>query len=275
MVKLLAAAALVVAAATSAGCDASLGGDQTGGNNTTDANGSGSGSNTNTNSDAAVDTPAPACANGRKVFLEFLGVTLTDDATSDATTNKARWLTTATSVVPPWRQGVANRATQIQEVVDGVKARLAQTPIDVVTTRPATGPYVMIVLGGATTGRGGTVGTIYSFATSFHDCGDATKSDVGWISDMTTGATGLAADAPTSYVADLVVGAIGWGLGLDGTTDPNNCMCGWTTVCDSAAGACTLSSSIASAVTNPGAGETACKAGTQNEVAAFSTEFCQ
>ncbi len=257
-----------------AGCDASLAG---GGSNTnrdanesTDDSGGGGGGKM----DAAIDAP-PACANGRKLFLEFLGVTLTDDATSDATTNKARWLTSASAVIPPWRQGGANRAAEIQQVIDGVKARLSGTPIEVVTTRPASGPYVMVVLGGAVTARGGTVSTVYAYAVNYHDCGDAIKNDVGWISDMTPAATGLAADAPTSYVADLVVGSVGFGLGLDGTTDGNDCLCGWTTICtDNAGTACTLSSNIASAVTNGGAGETACKMGTQNEVAAFSTEFC-
>jgi hypothetical protein len=263
MVKLWPLAALLVV-----GCDASLGG---GNSTTTDADTSmrdGGGGKM----DAALDAP-PACANGRKLFLEFLGVTLSDDANSDATTNKARWLTTTSSVIPPWRQGGANRAVEIQQVVDGVKARLANTPIEVVTTRPAAGPYVMVVLGGATTGRGGTVGTVYAYATSYHDCGDVTKNDVGWVSDMTVAAAGM--DAPTTYVADLVVGSVGWGLGLDGTTDGNDCMCAWTTSCTDNATACTLATTITSAVTNPGAGETACKSGTQNEVAAFSTEFCQ
>ena len=269
MVRLFALAALL------AGCNASLGGD--GGNVTGIDSGNGSGSGSGSGSgggfqDAAVDAP-PACANGRKLFLEFLGVTLTDDANSDATQNRARWLTNASAAVPPWRQGVSGRATQITEVVDGVKARLAQTPIEVVTTRPAAGPYVMVVLGGANLNDGGTVGTQYSFATSYHDCGDVTKSDVGWVSDMTNAVTGTG-DAPTSYVADLVVGAVGWGLGLNGTSDPAGCMCGWASNCDSAAGACQLSASIASRIDF--AGETACpNQNPQNEVAAFSTGFCQ
>jgi hypothetical protein len=267
MVKLLALAALL------AGCEASL--SPGNGNGTTDANGSGSGSG---NIDASMQMQpdaAPACANGRKLFLNFDGVTLSDAASSDATTNTARWLVnTPTATIPPWRNGSGTRATEILQVTDGVKARLGMTsPIEVVTTRPATGPYVMIVLGGANTGNGGTVGTVYSYATSFHDCGDTTKSDVGWVSDMNTAAVGM--NATTTYVADLVVGSVGWGLGLNGTTDGNDCMCAWTTSCTDNANACTLSTSIASGVTNPGAGETACpNQNPQNEVAAFTTGFC-
>lgn len=274
MVRLLAIAALVArllaiaALVAGAGCEASLsnGG---GGGGTADANGGG---NVDSSSQQQIDA-APACPTGRKVFLEFLGVTLTDAATSDAPANTAQWLTTTNAVIPQWRQGSATRATEIQEVIDGVKQRLSTTPIEVVTARPTSGTYVMVVLGGANVNNGGTVGTIYSYATSFHDCDDTVKNDVAWISDMNPAATGLAADAPTSLVADLVVGAIGWSLGLDGTTDTGDCMCGWANGCTSAAGACTLAGSIAVSITNPA--ETACHQQNQNETAAFTTNFCQ
>lgn len=262
MVKLVALLALV------AGCEASLGGGGGGGGNNPDASTGGGGRDSGTGGqlDGEVDS-APACANARKLFLEFSGVTLTDDAAvSDAPTNKARWLTNASAVVPPWRNGSATRAAEIQEVIDNVKARLSATPIEVVTTRPVAGPYVMLVFGGARTADGGTVGTPYSYATSYHDCGDTLKSDVAWVSNMTGEAT--------SFVADLAIGSIGWGLGLNGTTDPAGCMCGWANACSSAVGACTLSASIATSITN--ANETACAGqNPQNEVAAFTTGFCQ
>lgn len=263
MVKVLALAALL------AGCNANLGASGSGNTSVDSGNGGGGGGGGGGgNPDAAIQVQpdaAPACANGRRVYLNFDGVTLTDAGNSDSTTNTARWLTNASAAVPPWRQGGANRAAQILAVVDGVKQRLSTTPIEVVTARPASGPYVMIVLGGANQNDGGTVGTPYSFATSYHDCGDATKNDVGWISNMP--------GQPESFVADLVVGAIGWSVGLDGTTDPADCMCGWANGCSSAAGACTLSASIGTSITN---GETACQnGGTQNEVAAFTTGFCQ
>jgi hypothetical protein len=89
------------------------------------------------------------------------------------------------------------------------------------------------------------------------------KNDVGWVSD-----------APTvSYAQDLAIGAIGWGVGLNGTDDPNGCMCGWANGCSSAAGACTLSATIPSTTSS---GNTTCpNQNPQNEVAAFSTGFCQ
>jgi len=262
-VSALLAAALLAAT----GCKASLGDDGNGGGgNNTDASNGGSNQN-----DAPMQSDAPpACANGRQVFLEFLGVTLTKAANSDSPTNTARWLTNTSAVIPQFRQGGANRAQEITEIVDGVKQRLSTTPITVVTTRPASGPYVMVVLGGANVNNGGTVGTIYSYATSFHDCGDATKNDIAWVSDMTTAASGM--NASTEYIADLVIGSIGWSLGLDGTGDGTSCMCGWASSCTNATGACTLSANGTSAIT--GGNETACNV-TQNEVTAFSTGFCQ
>jgi hypothetical protein len=255
-------AALVALLAPVTGCEASLGAGSPGDGVQPDA----PAGQQQTDSSMQIDsTPQAACANGRKLYLDFDGVTIAQATDSDATTNKAKWLTNASAAVPAWRAASGTRATDISEIVDGVKARLTGTNIDVVTTRPASAPYVMIVLGGANTANAGTVGTIYSYATSFHDCGDTVKNDLGWVSDM-NGST-------NEFVADLVLGAVGWGLGLDGTTDTAGCMCGWANGCSNAAGACTLSASAASSITS--GNETACPNNNpQNEVAAFSTSFC-
>jgi hypothetical protein len=211
--------------------------------------------------DAPVNSPdagGAACANGRVVYLSFEGETLTQ-ATTNSVQNRAQWIGVATATVPAFRPGLANRATEIQNIVDGVRSRLAGTLTTVVTTRPASGPYVMIVLGGTNQ----DVGSSYTYATSDHDCGDLVKNDVGWVSDTPS----------LSYVPDLIVGTIGWGLGLQGTNDPNDCMCAWANNCSSASGACTLSQSIATTASN---GNTTCAGqNPQNEVAAFSTLFCQ
>ena len=203
-------------------------------------------------------TTTAACGNGRKLYLAFEGVTITHGAT-DSTTNTAAWIGVTTAAVPAFHPGLTNRATEIQNIVDGVKSRLSATPIEVVTTRPATGPYVMVVLGGSNS----IVGSNYSYATSDHDCGDLVKNDVGWVSDTPS----------LSYVPDLIIGTVGWGLGLQGTSDPTDCMCAWANSCTSASGACTLSASIA---TTTSSGNTTCpNQNPQNEVAAFSTQFCQ
>ena len=256
MVKLVALLALV------AGCEANLGSGD--GNGTPDASGSGNGSMFDAAVQQQADAQAPACANGRKVYLNFEGVTLTQAATSDSLTNKAAWMTNASAVVPAYHTGVAGRDAEITSIVDGVKARLSALPLDIVTTRPTSGPYVMVVLGGNNTTNGGTIGSAYSYGTSDHDCGDAVKNDVAWVADLPA----------VTYAPDLVIGAIGWAVGLNGTNDPNGCMCGWANSCaEASAVACTLSASIASTTSS---GNTTCaNQNPQNEIAALSTGFCQ
>lgn len=249
-----------------AGCAARIGG----GDNdqiVDAAGGAGSDSGESGGSDSGVQgsdgSTNAACPNNRKVYLEFNGVTIARAATSDALTNQASWIS-ASATIPPWHQGSGTRTADIATIVAGVKSRLAATPIEVVTTKPATGPFVMIVFGGQNTANGGTVGTVYGGATNEHDCDDLVKSDIGWVSDGPS----------VSYAQDLAVGAIGWGLGLNGTNDPTDCMCAWANNCTSASGACTLSASIAS--TNSLSPATTCpNQNPQNEVAAFSTKFCQ
>jgi hypothetical protein len=251
-----------------AGCAAQLGGGDNGGNNNSIDASNGSNGSGNNNPDAGVQPQTDgsmnaACPNNRKVYLEFNGVTIARAATSDAVNNQASWIS-ANATVPPWHQGSGTRTADIATIVAGVKSRLAGTPIDVVTTRPAAGPYVMIVFGGDNTNNGGTVGTIYGGATNEHDCGDLVKSDLGWVSDGPS----------VSYAQDLAIGAIGWGLGLNGTNEPTDCMCAWANNCSSASGACTLSASIAT-TTSLSPATTCPNQNPQNEVAAFSTKFCQ
>jgi len=167
-------------------------------------------------------------------------------------------------VVPPYHQGVGTRATEITAITDGVKSRLSALPLEVVTTRPASGPYVMVVIGGNNTNNGGTIGSQYSYATSDHDCGDVVKNDVAWVADLPA----------ATYAPDVVVGALGWAVGLNGPSATGGCICGWANSCtEDSAVACTLSASIASTTSS---GNTTCaNQDPQNEVAALSTLFCQ
>lgn len=256
---------LVLFALFAVGCHASLGDfdNQTTSDAATGGGGGGGGSGSGTTKmDAGMQ--APACASGRSVYLNFDGVTLTQAATSDSTQNRASWMTTTTSAIPAYRLGSGTRAQDILTITNGVKSRLVGVPITIVTQRPTSGLYVMVVFGGERTADGGTVGTPYSLATNEHDCGDVVKNDVAWVSDA----------ASVSYAQDLAIGAIGWGLGLNGTNSGADCMCGWANDCNSNAGACTLSSNIAT-TTSLAPATTCPNQNPQNEVAAFSTQFCQ
>ena len=212
--------------------------------------------------DAAVNMPdaGPTCSNGRVVYLNFDGVTLTQAATSDATQNRASWMQIGTGTAPPYRSGSASRAADIAAIATGVRSLLSQFPVTVVTTRPATGPYVMIVFGGTAN----QVGSRFGGAVNTLDCGDAAKSDVAWISDGVS---------PNQRVVNFAVGAIGFGLGLTATTDPLDCMCGWDNQCTSNNSvACRLGGPIQR---DPAANQRCAGLTTQDEPATFRAAFCQ
>lgn len=248
------AIALLVAA-----CDARLGAREL----AIDAQGNGSGGGSGSIDAPAmvsIDAPGSACFNGRVVFLNFDGVTLTQAMTDDATLNQASWIGVATATIPVYHSANTDRATQIAQITSDVQTILGGFPITVVTTRPATGPYVMIAFGG----NSQTVGTIYSGAASYHDCGDLVKSDVGWVDGSVS----------IDKASDNAVGAIGWALGLQGTNDPTDCMCNWANSCQLGPNHCSLHGPIATlpslspATTCPGLTS-------QDENAAFSQAFCQ
>lgn len=203
---------------------------------------------------------AQVCANGRAVYLNFDGATLTAGAPSDATLNRASWMSGITQgTAPAFKAGVAGRDQLIKDITGGVNAQLASLRLTVVTQRPATGPYVMIVIGGTA----GAVGSRYGVAVNTLDCGDAQKSDLAWITDTIS----------TQRVVNSVLGAIGFGIGLTATTDPLDCMCAWDNNCSpDNTQPCRLTPGIAR---DPTARQLCTGQTTQDEVAAFNTAFCQ
>lgn len=212
--------------------------------------------------------PAATCSNGRTIYLNFDGTTLTKAAPSDATQKHASWMTATPGTIPAWNAASANRANDIATIVAGVRAALSTAggfpgAITVTTTQPATGPYVMVVYGGTSAQSHSS----YSQAVNTLDCSDTAKSDVAWIRD--------AADpVNTTAVINTTLGAIGFGLGLTATTDPSDCMCSWANNCvKDQSTLCTLHDGIARdpQATQLCAGATA----TQDEHAAFATAFCQ
>jgi hypothetical protein len=237
-----------------AACEASIDGGRIN-SITTDA----SGSDIDAPPQQQIDA-APTCSS-RVVYLNFEGQTLQDALASDATLNRASWLNKATGTATPFLQGNGNRAQIITDITTGVRSALSQFPITVVTQRPATGPYVMIVYGGNAT----DVGSNYGFAVNELDCNESEKSDVAWISNNYT---------TTLRHVNTTIGAIGFGLGLTATNDVNDCMCGWANGCiKDHSQPCTLSTNIAR---DPNAQQTCQGVGaTQNEVAAFTAAFCQ
>lgn len=251
---------IVLGAALLVACNARIGGVSGGDDSPSDAP-----DIDNPPSDASVATPdAPACFNGRVVYLNFEGATLSRGMASDARANTASWIGRtdgrAQGTVPRYRSGAADRDSQIATIISNVRAALAQFPVIVVTDRPASGDYVMVVFGGVNT----DLGTPYTIATNELDCGDANRNDVAWVSDTTASAK----------VDDYAIGAIGFGLGLTATTSTTDCMCGWANGCRQPVDTqCTLSAMTVQR--DPAADQQCAGLTTQNEVATFDQAFCR
>ena len=207
-------------------------------------------------------TATPLCTS-RSVYLSFDGETLIQGP-SDATLNQASWMQIPLGVAPPYQGGNANRAAVLRTITDGVRAQLSQFPVNVTTTRPTSGKYMMIVFGGLAS----DVGSNFGGAVDELDCGDTRPNDVAWISDN---------GKSNQRAINSAIGAIGFGLGLTATTDMHDCMCGWDNNCsrdDSVP--CRLGSPIARDpnarqlcpnLTNPDLTP-------QDEVAAIRAAFC-
>lgn len=192
------------------------------------------------------------------MYLAFDGVDLkSTNVRSDATINAAFWAG-HNLTVPAYHANDANRASDIAVITQLIRDGLAQFPITVVTDRPATGPYAMIAFGGRSTTNFGYSTEYYAIDTL--DCGDTWPSDVGWVSDIV---------ASNQLVADNALGALGFGLGLSGTTDPTTCMCGWSSDCDSADVPCTFGAHAVADQCNHGTPTT------QDETAVFHKAFCE
>ena len=181
--------------------------------------------------DAVADAPGFNCASvtsgTHKVFLAFDGVTLTKAAVSDAPMNKTALITgnNQMATIAPWRMSAPDRSTQISEVVCAVRESLARFDVDVVTTRPASGAYEMIVIGGRATDLGVTVpgGTAIAMLAT-NDCTNANQLDVGWVAE--TPAPSMPAVTLSSIeTATLAMAALGAGDGLAASKGVTNCMC--------------------------------------------------
>lgn len=200
------------------------------------------------------------CSNGRVVYLHFEGLTLTrvPIGQTDAALDQADWLDISSANVPAFKENSAMRAGEIQQITDALRRSLGQFPISVVTQRPSAGPYHMVVFGGNSLSLGNTGG---AGALAAYDCGNKVSNSVVWIGELFS----------PQESADYAVGGLGLGLGLTGTTDTADCMCGWGNTCQpSSTGACTLAASI-----NNDGGCNNDIPQQQNEIDAFRREFCQ
>jgi hypothetical protein len=198
-----------------------------------------------------VDSTA-SCASHRPVFVALDGVTLAQATVSDATLNQAEWLPVQMAMVPAYRANASNRDAQIQQLLAAIAGPFPGLPI--VNERPADGTFVLLAIGGS----GADLGFVGTTNAATHlDCGDANPNDVVWVSEA----------LGAQETADLAIGAVGVAIGLTGTMNSDDCMCGFGNNCASNPTPCTLGS-MPSDARCPG------QAQPQDESAAFARAFC-
>ncbi len=147
------------------------------------------------------------------IYLSFEGEQITKGATTDATTNTSA-AAKQDATIPPY---LSARPSDRKVIIRDTYFRLAELlgPYDVAlaTTRPASGPYQMIVFGGSSELIGFPAGI---GAVSDPDCGDTVASDISFIFDT------IDDEAWTTQVS---MASIGLNVGIPSTNRWTDCMC--------------------------------------------------
>ncbi|MBA2542383.1 MAG: hypothetical protein H0V17_22265 [Deltaproteobacteria bacterium] len=168
-------------------------------------------------SDAGSDAPADgAAATGEVVFLNFEGVDMTSGP-DDATANTASVLLAGpTYTLSPYLSSNPDRDARIAGVTALVDEILVRFRISVVTTRPASGPYNMIVL----TGMPGEAGyPVNTFGAAPKLCGDTSESPTVLIFGDTL------LDPRDDVIASLSVAGLAVSQGIPSSNEANDCAC--------------------------------------------------
>jgi hypothetical protein len=183
---------------------------------------SGDGGNTTGDARPRADAPpscpvpsTPLAAGMHKLFVSFEGVTLSLGDCDDARTNCTSLVSQASTAVPPFLMGQGTRSTRITTIVGMAQEALAPFSVDIVTTRPASGSYWMVSVGGATTLVSGTPDPLMAVkpvcdATNTNSIALVFEQDVEF--------------GDRAY-ADSIAGAFGRLAGLLPISRNNDCMC--------------------------------------------------
>jgi len=196
---------------------------------------------------------APLPAGDHQVFIAFEGVAITLGDCDDATINCSSLVADATTNVPPFLMAETNRQTRITAITSMIRDALAPFSIDVVTTRPASGDYWMVVAGGTSDAIAGTANILVAAQPACDAANTKSLALVFERDEQTTDRT----------YANTIAGAFGSLVGLVPTTQSGDCMCVTATCAHSQT--CTFGTGT---VTMPG---NTCQRSTQNEQSLLMT----
>jgi hypothetical protein len=154
----------------------------------------------------AVSAPA------HTVFLEFEGRAMTNGPDDPSTDTSG--VLPAPYTVPPFMEGDPDRSRVIGEIVDTIEEMLAPYDVAIVTERPVSGEFDMIVFGG-TSEAAGFVANAWGVISVF--CGESIPS-VGFVFDP----SGAWPSFPFSTTALGEIGALN---GVPFSNVAGDCMC--------------------------------------------------
>jgi hypothetical protein len=158
-------------------------------------------------------------------YLNFEGQSLTAGP-DDPALNRSQLLSGSVTL-PAYLAGDAQRGTKIQSLVTEVQSILAPYDIAVVTSRPASGSYDMLVAGGSSQQAGLGAGLA---AVAVIDCAGTLPRHISLVFDLSTG----------HDAARQVVGSLGISHGVSASTSSTDCMCIIDGTCATLATTCTL-----------------------------------
>jgi hypothetical protein len=192
--------------------------------------------------DAAIDAPAidasnadagPLCGASdggavgmHKLFFNFEAVTITHGGIGcqDDATRNCSFIATMDTMVPQFASGMgAGRQAFLDAIVAAANQILAPYSVEVVATRPAAGPYTMIVFAQCVSTLMCSAG---GGAIAPDDCMNANPNDIAFVFEQTS--------ATAAYYANLAIFDYGLTLGVSTNQLAGDCLCdncGTPTLC--------------------------------------------
>jgi hypothetical protein len=187
-------------------------------------------------------TSPDAAPPGFTIYLNFDGVTLQPAMLGgdDAATNRSS-IVTAQTVAPPYLQGVATRDTTIASIVTAAKTAVAPFNVAIVTDRPTSLDYFMIVFTGQPSvvfgpGGGNGVSAVTTFPCMQSPAGPANPNSIGF---QFQSAPGGDAYGPVAR-GNLVIPVVALAQNIEPTTTNGDCLCFAAAGCGLGTSACTI-----------------------------------
>jgi hypothetical protein len=175
---------------------------------------------------SSSDGTQPNPPSGANVYyLNFEGQALTAGP-DDPVLNQSQ-IINSTVTFPAYLAGDPQRVSKIQAIVAEVQQVLAPYDIAVVTARPSSGTYDMLVAGGASQQAGLSTGLP---GDAVVDCAKAVLRHISLLFDLSTGHDAVR----------QIIGGLGVSHGISASTASTDCMCIADGTCTILAAACTI-----------------------------------